>query len=456
MDYANRNALVLGLGVTGLSCARYLVRHGARVRVADTRAAPPGAAELTASLPAIDLATGPFTAATFAGVDLIAISPGIALAQAPIAAAVARGVEVVGDIELFARALPPGPKVLAITGSNGKTTVTALTAVLCRASQLVAVVAGNIGEAVLDVLAAYEAGRPWPDVFVLELSSFQLETTHSLLPHAALVLNVTENHLDRYAGMDAYAQAKARIFARGGVQVVNRDDPRTMAMRIPGRTIESFGGNVPAGEGEWGLVELDGETWLARGGELLLPAASLALVGRHNALNALAALALVGTVTRIDRRVLDALRAFEGLPHRMERIVEERGVLFVNDSKSTTVASTQAALLGLGRPAVLIAGGDGKGQDFGSLRSAVDDHCHAVLLIGRDAVRIASALAGTPARVESVGTLDAAVARAFELAQPGNAVLLSPACASLDQFRNYIERGERFTALVRAREGVAA
>jgi UDP-N-acetylmuramoylalanine--D-glutamate ligase len=229
-----------------------------------------------------------------------------------------------------------------------------------------------------------------------------------------------------------------------------------MAMRIPGRTIESFGDGVPAGEGEWGLVELDGATWLARGGELLLPAASLALVGRHNALNALAALALVGTVARIDRHVLDALRGFEGLPHRMERIAEERGVLFVNDSKSTTVASTQAALMGLGRTAVLIAGGDGKGQDFGPLKATVDGRCRAVLLIGRDAAKIASALAGTTARVESVGTLEAAVARAFELAQPGDAVLLSPACASLDQFRNYIERGERFMALVRAREGVAA
>jgi UDP-N-acetylmuramoylalanine--D-glutamate ligase len=456
MDYADRNVVVLGLGLTGLSCARYLVRHGARVRVADTRAAPPAAAELAASLPAIELATGPFTAATFDGADLIAISPGIALAQPAIAAAAARGIEIAGDIELFARALPPGQKVLAITGSNGKTTVTALTSALCRAARLTAVVAGNIGDAALDVLAAFEGGQPWPDVFVLELSSFQLETTRSLVPHAAAVLNVTENHLDRYPGMHAYAEAKARIFARGGVQVVNRDDPRTLAMRIPGRTIESFGAGVPAAEGEWGLVELEGATWLARGGELLLPAASLALVGRHNALNALAALALVDTVARIDRRVLDALRAFEGLPHRMERIVEERGILFVNDSKSTTVASTQAALDGLGRPAVLIAGGDGKGQDFRPLKSAVDADCRAVLLVGRDAAKIAQAIAGTRARVETVATLEAAVARAFALAQPGDAVLLSPACASLDQFRNYVERGERFTALVRAREGVAA
>lgn len=456
MDYADRNAVVLGLGVTGLSCARFLVRHGARVHVADTRDAPPGAVELAATLPSIELRTGPFTAATVAGADLVAISPGVALAQPALAEASAHGVDIAGDIELFARALPPAQKVLAITGSNGKTTVTALTHALCRAAQLTAVVAGNIGDAALDVLAPFEAGRSWPDVFVLELSSFQLETTRSLAPHAATVLNVTENHLDRYAGMDAYAGAKARIFAHGGVQVVNRDDPRSLAMRISGRTIESFGASVPAAEGEWGLVELEGETWLARGGELLLPAASLTLVGRHNALNALAALALVSTVARIDRHVLDALRAFRGLPHRMERIVEERGVLFINDSKSTTVASTQAALDGIGRPAVLIAGGDGKGQDFRPLKTAVDADCRALLLVGRDAAKIAQACSGTRAHVETVGTLEAAVARAFALAQPGDAVLLSPACASLDQFRSYIERGERFTALVRAREGVAA
>jgi UDP-N-acetylmuramoylalanine--D-glutamate ligase len=451
-DYTDRNVVVLGAGLTGLSLARHLVAHGATVRVADTRAAPPHAAELAALRPAVALTTGPFTAATMTDADVIAISPGVAQSQAAIADAVARGAELVGDIEIFARGLPPGQKVLAITGSNGKSTVTALTGALCRAAGLTCVVAGNIGDAVLDAVAPFEAGEPWPDVFVLELSSFQLETTKSLLPVAAAVLNVTDNHLDRYPGMDEYAAAKARIFDGGGVQVVNRDDPRSLAMRIQGRTVESFGVTVPAEEGEWGLVDFHGSTWLARGGELLLPADALALVGRHNALNALAALALTSTVARIDRRVLDALRSFRGLPHRMERVAEIRGVLFINDSKATTVVATQAALDGIGRPAVLICGGDGKGQDFRPLKAAIDADCRAALLIGRDAPLLAQALEGSRAMVEVVGTLEAAVARALALARPGDAVLLSPACASLDQFGSYVERGERFSALVTARE----
>jgi UDP-N-acetylmuramoylalanine--D-glutamate ligase len=342
--------------------------------------------------------------------------------------------------------------VLAITGSNGKSTVTALAGALCRAAGLSAAIAGNIGDAVLDVIAPFEAGQPWPDVFVLELSSFQLETMHSLAPAAAAVLNVTDNHLDRYAGMDEYAAAKARIFAGGGVQVLNRDDPRSLAMHIDGRMVETFGASVPQAEGEWGLVKFHGATWLARGGELLLHADALKLVGRHNSLNALAAMALTSTVARIDRRVLDAVRAFAGLPHRMERVAERRDVLFINDSKATTVVATQAALDGIGRPAVLICGGDGKGQDFRPLKSAVDADCRAVLLIGRDAPALAQALEGSRAPVEIVRTLEAAVERAMALAQPGDTVLLSPACASLDQFKSYIERGERFAALVTAGE----
>jgi len=422
------------------------------VRVADTRNDPPHAKEIAAAIPGVTLVTGPFTDATFAGADMIAISPGVAKDQPPIAAAVARGVELVGDIELFARCLPPAQKVLAITGSNGKTTVTALTGSLCTAAGLDAVIAGNIGDPVLDVLAAYDPGAvAWPDVFVLELSSFQLETTSSLRPTAAAVLNVTDNHLDRYASIDAYAAAKARIFAHGGVQVVNRDDARSFAMRIPGRTVESIGTGVPASEGEWGLVRFDRTTWLAHGGGLIVPASSLALVGRHNALNALAALALVSTVARIDRNVLDALKRFQGLPHRMQCIVEAGRVVYIDDSKATTIVATQAALDGIERPAVLIAGGDGKGQDFHALKSSIDADCRAVLLIGRDAPLIAAALEGTPAQVEMVGTLDAAVDRAIALAVPGDAVLLSPACASIDQFQNYIERGERFAARVHAR-----
>jgi UDP-N-acetylmuramoylalanine--D-glutamate ligase len=454
MHYTDRNAVVLGLGLTGLSLARFLVRQGARERVADTRADPPFKSQLLDALPGVSLVTGAITETTLDGADLIAISPGVRRDQPAIREAEGRGVEVVGDIELFARELPPGQKVLAITGSNGKTTVTALTGALCRAAGLATVVAGNIGDAVLDVLVPYqdtERARLWPDVFVLELSSFQLETTASLVPTAATVLNVTENHLDRYHDFEAYAAAKARIFAQGGIQVINRDDPLSSGMRIAGRTVESFGASVPSAEGEWGLVRFDGVTWLAHGGGLLVPTSSLALVGRHNALNALAALALASTVARIDRRMLDALKAFEGLPHRMQRIAEAGRIIFIDDSKATTVVATQAALDGIERPAVLIAGGDGKGQDFRALKSSVDADCRAVLLIGRDAPLLAAALAGTPARVEQVGTLDAAVDRALALAEPGDAVLLSPACASLDQFTNFAQRGDRFATLVRTR-----
>ena len=456
MTLKNRHVIVLGLGVTGLSAARWAARHGARVAVADTRADPPRAAQLRAELPQIALTTGPITDATLADAEMIVISPGLAKDAPPIRAAVERGVELIGDVELFARALPAGQKVLAITGSNGKTTVTALTAELLCAAGLVATTVGNIGEPVLDVLAAHEQGARWPDVFVIELSSFQLETTSSLKPVAATVLNVTENHLDRYPGITEYAAAKARIFAGGGEQILNRDDARSLAQAVPGRIVQTFGAGIPQGEHEWGMVERKGLPWLARGGALLIAASELALVGRHNALNALAALALSSTVVKIDGKVLSALAAFHGLPHRMERVTDIAGVLFVNDSKGTTVAATLAALDGIGRPVVLIAGGDGKGQEFAPLKAAVEAHCRAVVLVGRDAPAIAAALSGATATVEFAPALEVAVARAIARARPGDVVLLSPACASLDMFRDYIERGERFKAAVAAHAREAA
>jgi len=256
--------------------------------------------------------------------------------------------------------------------------------------------------------------------------------------------------MDRYAGIADYAGAKARIFAQATVQILNRDDPIVRLMRLPGRTAQTFGAGVPLSEEEWGLVERAGDLWLARGGELIMQASRLSLVGRHNALNALAALALTSSVSKLGRPVLDALAAFRGLPHRMAPIADAAGVLYVDDSKGTTVAATQVALEGLGRPIVLIAGGDGKGQSFAPLKASVDRTCRAVLLIGRDAPQIARALSGTSARVESVGTLQAAVARAMAIAVSGDVVLLSPACASLDQFRDYVERGNRFAELVNA------
>ena len=448
----NRNVVVLGLGLTGLSAARWAARRGARVTVADTRADPPRAAQLAAELPRVPVIKGPFTDDTVSTADLLVISPGVAKALPPIAAAVARGVELVGDIELFARALRPDQRVLAVTGSNGKTTVSALTGELVRAAGLSVEVVGNIGEPVLDVLADYERGAPWPDVFVVELSSFQLETTSSLRTTAAAVLNVTENHLDRYSGIADYAAAKERIFIAGGQQVLNRDDPRSLSMRIPGRTVQTFGADPPATASDWGLVEKSGSDsfWLAHGDAMLVATDELALVGHHNALNALAALALTSAVSKIDGAVLAALTAFQGLPHRMERVADIGGVLFVNDSKGTTVAATLAALEGIGRPSVLIAGGDGKGQDFLPLRSSVERHCRAVVLVGRDAPTIAAALSGVTPAIESAPALEVAVARAIAHAKSGDAVLLSPACASLDMFRDYVERGDRFKAAVSA------
>ena len=456
MTLKNRRVVVLGLGVTGLSAARWAARRGARVAVADTRADPPCAPQLRAELPQVGLTTGPITEATLAGAHMIIISPGLAKEAPPIRAAVERGAELVGDVELFARALPAGQKILAITGSNGKTTVTALTAELLRAAGLFATSIGNIGEPVLDVLAAHEQGARWPDVFVTELSSFQLETTSSLRPVAATVLNVTENHLDRYAGIGEYAAAKARIFLGGGEQILNRDDARSLAMAVPGRIVQTFGAGIPQGEHEWGLVERKGVPWLARGGALLTAVSELALVGRHNALNALAALALASTTVKIDGKLLSALAAFHGLPHRMERVADIGGVLFVNDSKGTTVAATLAALAGIGRPVVLIAGGDGKGQDFTPLKSAVEAHCRAVVLVGRDAPAMAAALSGATPPIEFAPALEVAVARAIARARAGDAVMLSPACASLDMFRDYIERGERFKAAIAAHAREAA
>ena len=299
--YQGRRAVVLGLGMTGLSLALHLARHGADVRVADTRSDPPHRAELAAALPRVPLAAGEFSDATFDGADMIAISPGVARNHPAIRAAVEAGAELVGDIELFARALPADQKVLAVTGTNGKSTVVSLTGALTQAAGLSTIVAGNIGHAVLDALASIEAGAPWPGVFVLELSSYQLETTTSLRPVAAAVLNVSANHMDRYDGIVDYAAAKACIFAHANVQVINRDDPIVRLMRLPGRTVQTFGAGVPLSEEEWGVVERGDGMWLARGGELVVQASRLALVGRHNAQNALAALALASSVAKVAR-----------------------------------------------------------------------------------------------------------------------------------------------------------
>jgi UDP-N-acetylmuramoylalanine--D-glutamate ligase len=461
---AGRKALVVGLGDTGASCVRWLVEHDASVRATDSRAEPPHAQRLREAFPEVPLVLGGFQAGDFAWSDMVVVSPGVPLATPEVAAAQAAGKDVVGDVELFARAIRGShAKVIAITGSNGKSTVTALAGHLCAAYGLDTVVAGNIGLPVLEALEEWETQGKVPDVWVLELSSFQLETTASLEADAATVLNVTQDHMDRYAGLGDYAAAKARIFGvetdlgrakPSCIQVLNRDDPQVMAMARPGHTQWSFGIEAdPRAEdegltGQFGLILRHERVWLTEAGQGLLPVDKLPIAGLHNAANAMAALALCRAIGLDYDGLIPALKTFEGLPHRVQKVAELQGRSFYDDSKGTNVGATVAALKGLSAPVVLIAGGDGKGQDFSPLKEAVGS-ARAVVQIGRDGPEIEAAIAGAcpVARAES---MEAAVARAYALSRPGDAILLSPACASFDMFRNYVHRAQVFVAAVEA------
>ena len=478
-SWADKKVLVLGLGETGLSMLRWLSAQGARLRVADSRSAPPGLAEAARHVDAAQILCGPFNAAMFDGIDLVAISPGVPLRDPAVASGVARGIPVVGDIELFAQQLreqhaPASasflsptlsregrggeremqPLILAITGSNGKSTVTSMVEHLCRAAGKDAVAAGNISPAVLDVVAA--RGAKQPEVWVLELSSFQLETTFSLSADVATALNVSEDHLDRYGSVDEYAAAKARIFHGNGVQILNRDDAFSLGMALPGREVATFGLDAPRNEQDWGVERDGGNIWLMHGVQRLLKADELQVAGLHNVANALAALALCRAIGLQLPVLLDALRSFEGLPHRVQRVAEVDGVVYFDDSKGTNVGATVAALQGLGRKAVLIAGGEGKGQDFAPLSPAVVQHARAVVLIGRDAPLIEAALHGCGVPLVHAMDMNDAVHQAARLVQRGDAVLLSPACASFDMFRNYAHRAEVFVAAVRGLRREAA
>ena len=444
MPLAGRRVLVLGLGESGLAAARWAAQEGARVLVADSRESPPGRAGWSG-----EFRGGPFDAGLLEGADLLCLSPGLALSEPVVLDARARGLPIVGEIELFAWAVRgrSDARVLAITGTNGKSTVTALAGHLLKSAGIDAEVAGNISPAALDALRLRER-RP-PRYWVLELSSYQLETTWSLEPEAAAMLNLSEDHLDRYAGLAEYGAAKARIFFGGGAQVLNRADAASMAQGLPGRPLATFGTDAPPLAEDWGLVDHGGQPWLARGAERLLPVAELPLAGLHNAANALAACALAVQAGVPLKALPAALRSFRGLPHRMERVAVHAGVEWLDDSKGTNVGATVAALRGLSRKAVLILGGVGKGQDFSPLAPAVRERAAQVLLIGRDAPLIGRALAGTGVPMEECATLEDAVRRAAALARPGEAVLLSPACASFDMFRDYKQRGEVFAALAR-------
>lgn len=439
---SNRKSLIVGLGKTGLSCARYLAACGVPVAITDSRDAPPGLSELRQELPDIALFLGGFDADAFAAAEQLVVSPGVPMSEPLIQQAVARGVPVIGDIELFARAAKA--PVVAITGSNGKSTVTTLLGVMLRDAGLKAAVGGNLGDPALSLL------HDDVQLYVLELSSFQLETTFSLKPKVAVVLNISPDHLDRYADLQTYTDTKAAIYRDAGAAVFNLDDPRVMAMnRHAGDDLFFTLGTPDAGV--FGVCADPGERWLCHGAERLIRTTELRIPGTHNLANALATLA-IGTLLGLPRDImLKSLMGFSGLAHRTQFIKESAGVRWYNDSKGTNVGASVAALEGLSTGdatrTVLIAGGDGKGADFSLLTPAVVRHARAVILLGKDAPRIARAL-GDSVPLINAKNMDDAVLLAAGCAEPGDRVLLSPACASFDMYKNYQQRGEMFVDAV--------
>lgn len=435
--------LVVGLGKTGLSCARYLTRMGIPTAVIDSRRDPPGLEALRDECPDAALFLGGFDESVFLAADQLVVSPGVSVEEPQIQAALARGTPVIGDIELFAVAAQA--PVVAITGSNGKSTVTTLVGEMAQQAGCEVRVGGNLGQPALDLL------DPAAQLYVLELSSFQLETLESLVAEAAVVLNLAADHMDRHGDMANYAAIKSRIYRRARHRIFNRDDARVALMAgAPAAGDLGFGLGAPPGGEDFGLQTRDGRPWLMQGERPLLAADELRIAGRHNLLNALAALALGAAAGLPMGPMLEALRHFRGLPHRTQFVGEQGGVRWYNDSKGTNVGAAIAALEGFADDAgktVLIAGGDCKGADFSELRPVVERTARAVVLIGRDAPLIEAALEGA-APVQRAGSLEEAVALAAERARPGDRVLLSPACASFDMFRNYEHRGESFVRLV--------
>ncbi len=516
MNYADKQVLVLGLGESGLAMARWLRHCGASVRVADTRSAPPRLPQLLAMAelegPKVEFIAGELTSDLLQGIDFVAVSPGLAPRlelAAILPAAQEKNLPVWGEIELFAQALAAlketgyAPKVIAITGTNGKTTVTSMVGLLCSRAGLRAQVAGNISPAALDVLLDAVKSETLPQVWVLELSSFQLHFTYSLQADAATVLNVTQDHLDWHLDMQEYAQDKARIFAPQTVRVLNREDAVVLAMQAPKAAVVavkkgaasaeeevliapemiSFGCNVPQHLGSFGLTNERGVHWLSqtvlldenaeapkrrKKGEQapppdlalkhLMPADALKIRGQHNAANALAALALCRAIGLPFAPLLHALRDYAGEPHRVELVRNLADVNWYDDSKGTNVGATVAALKGLGgelaqgnesgHRLVLMAGGVGKDQDFSPLAEPVARYVRSVVLFGRDAPAIAAALENTGVVLLKAETLPAAVQMASDCAQAGDAVLFSPACASFDMFNNYVHRAEVFVEAV--------
>ncbi len=446
-DGARETVVVVGMGSTGLSCARYLMaRQRRRVILMDTRELPPTIAQVRNEFGDLEQHFGGLDARVLAGAAQVVLSPGLSVHEAAIAGAAAAGVEVIGDIELFAR--QANAPVLAVTGSNGKSTVTAMLAEMLRAHGLAVRAGGNLGPPALELLTVSGV-----DTYVLELSSFQLETTQRLDCAAVAVLNLSPDHMDRYRCYADYVAAKTRIYRHAQTLVVNQDDPGVLALETGGRRVLGF--SLEPDRQALATVTRAGagsEAWLSLAGERVLAVAELTVAGRHNQANALAAMALAHCMGVTAPAMAKALREFRGLAHRCQSVCEHGAVRWINDSKGTNVDATIAAIRGLqnGRNIVLIAGGDAKQQDFSSLAEVISRHVHALVLFGRDAGRIEQALAPDQPRVFA-GDLDQAVALAAGLARPGMRVLFSPACASFDMFRNYQERGAAFIDAVHCR-----
>ncbi len=431
--------LVFGLGITGMSVARYLKRNGIDALFVDSRSEPPGLDELHELLPDADVILGENATVQLSNINRIIASPGVADSEPMLTVARKAGIDVVSDIELFAQ--DAEAPIVAVTGSNGKSTVTTLLALMCDAAGMTALAGANLGEPALDLLL-----QDKPDLYVLELSSFQLQRTETLPAKVAVLLNVSADHLDWHESEKNYRNAKYRIFRNAAAAVISRNDPDIAKHVSKGTRIVSFGLDVPEDE-HYGLREEEGGEFLARGEQLLLATSELALVGRHNQLNALAALA-AGELMGLELpAMLQVLAEFPGLPHRMQLVARKQGVDFINDSKATNVGAAVAAVESIDGIIVLIAGGESKGGDFDDLANAVSDRLRAAVLIGSDADRIADALADK-ALVVIANDIDDAVVQAAGYAESGDTVLLAPGCASFDQFPNYMARGDAFAAAV--------
>ena len=479
-----QKALVVGLGASGEACTKFLLKRQWQVRATDTRSEPPALSRLS-DTEGFSFVSLQEAQAQLKDCNLLVMSPGISpwhSAVTPLVrSAQSLGIEIVGEIELFARELARlksekayEPKIIAVTGTNGKTTTTVLTTKMAAASGLKAVAAGNIGPNAVTELDRYLESGELPDVWVLELSSFQLETTSSLAPDAAALLNITQDHLDWHGGMNEYVAAKGKIFAHEKTaRILNRDDSTVMNFAAHDRRVFTFGATEPQHPNEWGLVKEDGIVWLAfneddsvqltkrkvlEGHVLqrLMPEDALHIRGRHNSMNALAALALIYAAGLPISDALRALAQYRGEPHRVEYVMTVNGVDYIDDSKGTNVGATVAALEGLGANGtklVVILGGDGKGQDFSPIADSMGKHARAAVLIGRDAPLIEKALQGAEYPIIHAKDMPQAVQKASELAQPHDCVLLSPACASWDMFKDYAQRSAIFIASAKALAG---